>query len=410
MTSPKNPEINLAWGRRALEHAQTITKLSFGRGSATRAEAQAAETVKVRLAELGIKDLRTQPFTGLRSLWFFLALAFGFAIFGHLAFWMLRIPMGTWPALLVSALAFGFSYYLLWRKFTFRPYPLGRYLPHGPSQNVIAALPPSGEVLRRVVLIGHLDSHRAVFWFAHDLTLIIFALLQPVALYGALAAPLLYALSVIVNLPLLGWLGVGLAALHFIAWLTGVIADTAPFSPGANDNASAIGSLLALAERLREDSLQNTEVWLAFTGCEESGCEGIQAFIAEYGEKLADALFLNFEMVGIGERLIYIQTEGMMRTTRIAKDVEEFVLEAGKDFDLRPAAARASGGFTEMGVLWENGLKGVCLLAAREDSPLPPEWHRLTDTADRLQPETLARVNELAWRILGRYDTQGLGG
>ncbi len=397
------------WGERALAHATQITNASPGRGSATQAEAQAAGYVRQQLSDLGLANVRVQPFQGLRSIWLFLSLAFGTALVGHAAFWLLRRSTGVYPALAVSMVAFAFSAYLLWRKLTFRDYPLRRSLPHGPSQNVIAVIPPAGEVLRKVVLVGHLDSHRVVWWFAADFLVKLYALSSPPAIYGLGLAPLLYTLAALTQIQVFAWVALAFALLHFLAWFTGVTADLGPYSPGANDNAAAVGTVLALAERLLEgqsgDScLQHTEVWLALTGCEESGCDGMLALLDEYGEELQEALFLNFELVGIGERLVYLQSEGVMRKRRIPANVERLVLEVGQQYGLQPTNAGSFGVFTETGTLWEHGFQGVCLLAQRQDSPLMPEWHRLTDRPDRLQAGTLSGIHDLAWDILQQVD------
>jgi hypothetical protein len=119
------------WADRALSHASHITNASPGRGSATENEARAAGYVHEHLSRIGIGNLHIQEFSGLRSIWFFLALAFGFALFGHAAFWLLRSPLGILPALLISLVAFAFSGFMLFRKFTFRDYPLRKTLPHG---------------------------------------------------------------------------------------------------------------------------------------------------------------------------------------------------------------------------------------------------------------------------------------
>ena len=92
-------------GERALEHARVLARR--GRGSATQAEAEAAMYVQEVLAKLGIQDVQRQPFRGLRSPWLFLALAFGLALVGHAAWWMLGAPMGSWEALAVSLIALG---------------------------------------------------------------------------------------------------------------------------------------------------------------------------------------------------------------------------------------------------------------------------------------------------------------
>lgn len=397
-----NPTDSARFALRALSHAQVIAK--NGRGSATIAEKQAAEYTQAQLKSLGLEDVHMQPFLGLRSIWLFFALAFGLALVGHAAYWFLRHPLGNVPALLISLAAFGLSGYLLWRKFTFRDFPLRTTLPHAPSQNVIAVIPPVGEVHRRLVLVGHLDSHRAVFWFATNFLVTLFAISGVVCIYGVYLAIPLYALAVLMHWQILAWLGLVLAFFHFLGWFSGVTADLGQYSPGANDNASAVGTVLALAERLKAQPLHTTEVWLAFTGCEETGCDGMLALLKEYGGMLKDALFVDFELVGIGDGLSYVREEGNLHRRSIPTDVEALVNEVGKPYGLHPAITPLIGASTEGGTLWELGFKAVCFSAHHQGSPILPEWHRLTDTPDRLQVNTLERVHALAWDLLQRFN------
>jgi hypothetical protein len=358
--------------------------------------------VQGQLAALGIADVRVQRFNGLRSIWLFLSLVFGLALVGHAAYWLLRpalaAPLLAWAVCLA---AFGLGSYLLWRKFTFRSYPLQGSLPHGPSQNVLAVLPAAQEACRRVLLVSHLDSHRAVFWFSTDWLVRLFALSEPVALLGICIAPLLYALAALSGWQAFAWLGAVLALFHFIGWFTGVTADLGPYSPGANDNAAAAGTLLALAERLQAEPLPHTEVWLAFTGCEETGCDGMRSLLAEHRAALQEALILDLELAGIGDQLVYMHDEGVVRRRSIDPQVERLLQEAGQAFDLRPVSTRGTGAFTEAGCAWEHGFhRAVCLLAQRRGSPLMPEWHRLSDVPERLQACTLERMHALVWEIL----------
>jgi hypothetical protein len=395
------------WGQRALEHVRAITALaSAGRGSATAAEARAADYVRARLADLGVVDTRLQAFRGLRSIWLFLALAYGFALIGHAAFWVLRRPLGAAPALGVSLLAFAFGGYLMWQKMTFRDYPLRSSLPHGPSQNVVAVLPAAGEARRKLVLNAHLDSHRAVWLFATDPLLWFYFATSPLGVYGFFASPLLYGLSLLTHLPFLAWFGLIPLISHFPAWFTGVTADLGPYSPGANDNASAVGTLLGLAEHLRQSPLEHTEIWLAFTGCEETGCDGMVSFLKEYGQTLKGALLVNLEEVGIGERLVYLRSEGVLRPRRIRPWVEQLIAQVASELGntVQPVHAAGLGAFTETGVAWEYGFDGVCIMTLRGGTRWPPEWHRLTDQVDRLQPEALEQAHKFVWILLQKLD------
>jgi hypothetical protein len=395
------------WGQRALEHVRAITALaSAGRGSATAAEARAADYVRARLADLGVVDTRLQAFRGLRSIWLFLALAYGFALIGHAAFWVLRRPLGAAPALGVSLLAFAFGGYLMWQKMTFRDYPLRSSLPHGPSQNVVAVLPAAGEARRKLVLNAHLDSHRAVWLFATDPLLWFYFATSPLGVYGFFASPLLYGLSLLTHLPVLAWFGLIPLISHIPAWFTGVTADLGPYSPGANDNASAVGTLLGLAEHLRQSPLEHTEIWLVFTGCEETGCDGMVSFLKEYGQTLKGALLVNLEEVGIGERLVYLHSEGVLRPRRIQPWVEQLIAQVASELGnaVQPVHAAGLGAFTETGVAWEYGFDGVCIMTLRGGTRWPPEWHRLTDQVDRLQPEALEQAHKFVWILLQKLD------
>ena len=390
------------FAERALSHAQVLAR--SGRGSATAAEKQAAEYTQAQLKSLGLEDVHMQPFLGLRSIWLFFALAFGMALVGHAAFWFLRQPLGYVPALIISLIALGLSGTMLWCKFTFRDYPLRTTLPHAPSQNVIAVIPPVGEVRRRLVLVGHLDSHRAVFWFATNFLVTLFVISGVVCIYGVFLAIPLYALFVLTQWQIFAWLGLVLAIFHFLGWFSGVTADLGQYSPGANDNASAVGTVLALAERLIMQPLQNTEIWLAFTGCEETGCDGMLALLKGHGSMLKDALFVDFELVGIGDRISYVHEEGNLHRRVIPTKVETLINEVGKPYGLHPATIPLIGASTEGGMLWELGYKAVCFSAHHQGSPILPEWHRLTDTPDHLQMNTLERVHSLAWDLLQRFD------
>jgi len=395
------------WGQRALDHVKSILALApGGRGSATKTEARAADYVRARLADLGVAGTRLQPFTGLRSIWLFLALAYGFALIGHAAFWLLRPPLGAAPALGVSILAFAFGGGLMWRKMDFQDYPLRTSLPHGPSQNVISVTPAAGKTRRKVVLSAHLDSHRAVWLFATDPLLWFYFASTPLGAYGFFVAPLFYALSILTHLPFLAWIGLLPLISHFPGWFTGMTADLGPYSPGANDNLSSVGTALSLAEHLRQSPLEHTEVWLVFTGCEETGCDGMSAFVEENGHKLQDALFVNLEEVGIGERLVYLRSEGVLRPRRIRPRVEELIARAASEqgFAVQPVHAAGLGAFTETGVVWKNGFDGVCIMSLRAGTRWPPEWHRLTDRADRLQPEALERAHQFVWKMLQLID------
>ena len=56
-------------------------------------------------------------------------------------------------------------------------------------------------------------------------------------------------------------------------------AERTPFTAGANDNASAVGLVLTLAEAPVSPPLAHTRVWQACTGCEEVQHYGADPFL-----------------------------------------------------------------------------------------------------------------------------------
>jgi hypothetical protein len=393
------------YAQRALSHARLLARA--GRGSTTPAEGQAAEYVQSQLRSLGIRDSQLQQFSGERSSWLFIALVCGLALVGHAAYWLLRTPASNQVFILLTELAFGLSAYLAWQRFSWHSNLFQNSLPRALSQNVIAKLPPTGPVKQRLVLLAHLDTHRAVFWFASNLLVRIFFILSLVTIVGIYVAGFLYLLAAITQWQVFAWLGLLFAIFHFLGWFTGVTADLGHYSPGANDNASSIGSLLAIAEYLMKQPMHNTEVWLAFTGCEESDASGITSLVEEHSHQLKEAWFIDFEMVGIGDRLGYIRQEGSFTRVTITPEIEAMFKEVGNSVSLQPIEAPLLGASTECGLLLSRGYKAACLIAIHSGSPVIPEWHRLSDTPDKLQPASLERVQTFTWELLQRFDQAG---
>ena len=76
-----------------------------------------------------------------------------------------------------------------------------------------------------------------------------------------------------------------------------------PVSPGADDNATGVATVLGLAHDLSRERPTNLEVWFLSPGCEEGIMGGMMAFMDRHHEELAGRrpFFLNFEILGCGE-------------------------------------------------------------------------------------------------------------
>jgi Zn-dependent M28 family amino/carboxypeptidase len=175
--------------------------------------------------------------------------------------------------------------------------------------------------------------------------------------------------------------------------------------PGANDNLSGVGTLLALARRLADEPVPGLRVILVSAGSEESNSEGFQA----WGRRHFGALprertsVVCVDTVG-SPRLTIPESEGMLVPhgyDRALKDLASACAErAGVDvgrglrFSFSSDAQIAMhAGYPTMMLGSVNGYKA------------PANYHWPTDDADRVDYGTVAEAVELCeslTRALGR--------
>jgi hypothetical protein len=172
-------------------------------------------------------------------------------------------------------------------------------------------------------------------------------------------------------------------------------ADTVPPSPGAEDNASGVGTLVALAPRIA--ALQPTcDVWLVATGAEERIYTGqpdhlgASALVKRIRTRRAGDLrwALSLDEVGRGTRM-------WLRSPR-HRGFERAVETAaqGSGIRVRWVADEGTGNSDHR----EFGLAG--LTAAKLGVPDNPLRHTAADTASRLQARTFPRVRRLLEALL----------
>lgn len=75
-------------------------------------------------------------------------------------------------------------------------------------------------------------------------------------------------------------------------------AEASPFAAGANDNASAVGMVLTLAEKFANMPLQHTRAYAVCTGSEDVQHYGMSDFYKRHLHELKNLTTLVFEMLG----------------------------------------------------------------------------------------------------------------
>jgi hypothetical protein len=333
--------------RSDVEALAAMTRDSAGPG-----ERASARWVAERLRETGAQDVRIEPYRG-RS-------TYGWAWLGYLAAGVLG-PRAAVAVALVALELDGSGRRQLIRA------------PAGEGANVVARVPASGEARRTVVLVAHHDAaHTGLMWhpaFA--------SLRRP---HGrrqeGFAWPLALAL-------LLRLAGLRRAALALALPLGVLLADVARGAtvPGANDNATGVAGLLALATELAAQPLSDTDVLLVSTGSEESGMDGMRAFLAAHPLDPASTLVISFDSLGSG-RPIVLEGEGVLLTHRypdLLEDVERWRM----------------GGWTDPILAVFAGIPAISILSFTEQGGIS-NYHLPSDLPENVDYDCVARCVGLA--------------
>ncbi len=376
-----------------LDHICTLAERIGPRGSTTDAERRGSEFCREVLDSLGLAP-RVETFLSARSM-YYPQIVTGALMVAAFIIYPLAAPITSWIAagLVLVAIA---SHSL---ELSFRANPYRWFLPKASSQNVIATVPPRGEHRQDLILIGHVDTNHTPVVFSSETWIDAFRIVVALSFLALIAQTVLYALGA-----LFGWgwiwpftlvsvvLGIALIGI-------GIEAEMTPFSPGANDNATAVGMVLTLARFLKEQPLEHTRVWLACTGCEEVKHYGAADFFRRHCPEMVDPKALIFEMLGCNGPA-YLLREGI-RPFSFAAHPEMIRLAAQVAEDCPHWGAhptRVDFGYTEMADADIAGVPAITFIGiGAERIPIgyrgkPMYWHRRDDTFDKIEPEVLERA------------------
>src|SRR5690554_675639 len=401
-----------------------VKELAVGigpRGSTTEAERKAAEYVAGAFLEAGLEPT-VEPFTSTVSGWRPFAVAALVAIVTTLIF----LLAGRWLALLLAGvmLAATVSVFL---EMYFRPNLLRPFIRKGSSRNVLARVPAAasaaepapdaapraapGAAPRRVILVAHMDTHRTPWAFETAGRLAFFKLMTTLGVVAFLlsaAAFLAFALS---GADWLRYMTLALVPIHVCVFALTWQPDTTPYTAGANDNASGVGVLLNLGERLARQPLADTEVWLLASGCEEVGSVGAQAFIERHRHELGGALAISIDNVGgRGAGVCYTSVEGMvipLKPSPLLFGLAEELREARPD--LNAYSLPYTTLHTDATCFMANGVPSLSFVGLTPDGRIP-DWHTAQDTYENVDASTMEKTEEFIWSLLRKLDERGAAG
>jgi len=383
-----------------LGHIDNLAAGIGPRGSTTEAERRAAEYSACVLQDLGLRP-EFEGFLSARSIYQPQMIAAGLMLLSFAVYPLL----GRGGAIAAAGLAWlALISDLL--ELSFRSNLLRWLLPKAPSQNVVAVVPPAAEHQQDLVLIGHLDSHRSPLIFSSAGWVAAYKAFTTVAFVAFLAQAGLYTLGIFWPAPWI-WpatLVSALCALLLIAMC--LQADSTPFSAGANDNATGAGLVLTLAERLRQDPLRNTRVWLLCSGCEEVQHYGAIDFFRRHLTELRSPRTIAFEMLGCAGPA-WLVREGIVVPFHADAGLLALAERLAKERpELEAYPGRINGGNTEMADALRLGIPAITLMGLTRQGGAP-FWHQPEDTVEVIDAQVLGRAYEFTWAYLRALDSQG---
>jgi hypothetical protein len=356
-----------------------------------------------RMRSLGSSQVSVETFRGSSSTYRPFALAFGCALLGTLLVWIypggLGLSIGALLSLLGAwAMSAETDLSTNWTRWL---------LPSATGHNATGILSPSQETRRRVVLCAHLDSHRTPIFYSSEGWQRLFSLLIGLAFASMQLAFLAYLAGALLDWGWVVWVGLPAAAMQLFALALCLQADFTPYSPGANDNASGVAVCLEIAARLRIYPLAHTEVWLAFTGCEETATYGMNAFLNAHASQLGEATqYIILDQVGCGN-LEYLSKDGLMikRSTHPrALELASQVAASHPEIKIRQVVGVA---YTDALAATRRGLNALTLVAVPPaGSGESTHWHQMSDTPEHIDPHTLQDAFAFAWGCLQSIDSQ----
>ena len=373
---------------------RVVRELStFERPSASAGERRAADWIAGELRAAGCRDVRIEEERAHGGYWWPLGLLNAGSL--------LAAARGRRAAALVGAAAAAAIYDdVSGGKLWFRR----RALPHRATHNVVAeAGDPTAR--RTIVFLAHHDAAHSGLVFHPALPRLAMERMpeqhakanQSVPIiYGVFLGPLLLALWGLTGRRLLRLLGTG-----FATGATAAMADIGARAvvPGANDNLSAVGVLVALARSLNANPPAGVRVLLVSTGSEESFMEGMQAFgRRHFGDLPPDATeFLCLECVG-SPQLCVVEGEGMLRMRGYPESSREALARAGEAAGVPLRRGLRTVAATDALIALRAGYP-TCTLGGVDETKFPSNYHWPSDTPDNLSWESV----EGALRVCEAY-------
>jgi hypothetical protein len=374
-----------------MDFIRVLSQEIGARPAGSAAEKQAMDYIQEKMEQFGYQVQRSEaPFA---SEWaYFPVFGFG-AVFLILA--GLLLPLTPIPALLLPFVYVALpqiSRWLIQRK------PLD-----GVSENLFACH-PQAEQPHRLIICAHVDSgqmsglrkpslinlYNQTLFFGQRIAIFL-AMLAVVELFGiTLPDEIFLGIKVLVII---------LGGAWFVLDCIAQIGGGGQYSRGANDNASGVAVAMEFAHSVMQKNPKKFQVAFLFTGAEETGLHGANAFAKQLNPELD--VILNLDMVGIGNQLAYVTADGTLQRLKTDKQLNAVIKKA--DHNARPIWYTVRS--ADFAAFLRNGIRAASL-EMRSGNQTGHFYHSRFDQVNNIDENALITMNRFLKFYIAFYEDE----
>lgn len=171
---------------------------------------------------------------------------------------------------------------------------------------------------------------------------------------------------------------------------------------GANNNASGVAALYTLAERLKDEPLQSTDVWLVAVGNSYGSTEGTRRALDGVPSEKSSTFVVNLQGVGCG-KLHYLTKEGLSQLhsarepmlSTASSNAERYKIERGISRGLPTPAYTAT----------VAGYPAVSVAGIDEETGQPPLAWSEEDRHHAIDPYSIQRTADYTYAMIRSLDS-----
>jgi len=307
--------------------------------------------------------------------------------------------------------AFGFS--LLFFQFVRYKEFIDFLFPKREGENVLGIIKPRGEVKRRVIIGGHLDSaYEFNLWYIFKnaaIPLMIVGIVAVLLLFGASIAKTVAYFIGGANAPAFGIIGIICIALAPFVGLFFVFHTYKPV-PGAMDDMAGVAVTAALGKYLSDSKKsggffpKNTEVVLYAVSAEEAGLRGAKRYVKRHLDEMKSTPTYVIMLDGIcDERYLTVISKEINMGAKHSPELVQMALDAAAARKLPMRKKIVPLGASDAGAFSKAGIPATCILCQNVDK-LVPNYHTRLDTLENIRPDSLTYALQIVIDMVERID------